>query len=265
MIDVCDSLWVVHSAQMDGLKVKLQTELEGGGLIRRIWFCCHVAFFGVGQMVGTEGAVGEIDAVESLDEGVEGLLTTVGFELTFPNGDAVPTHGGNLMLLFDVTLFVTLDFLFPKRSVGLWHFETLAVVVSVPKASVDEDYRAVFLEHDVGMAGQTGMVEAIAEATGKEILSHQYLRACPLALYGSHAAVALLLGHLVHSGIMEMGVRQCVATPLTPKKSYALYSCHDLIFMSLSDIEQKASMNAFASRTLVIKGMLWSMAPRRMR
>ena len=42
------------------------------------------------------------------------------------------------------------------------------------------------------------MVEAIAEATGKEILAHKYLGACSLALYRSHAAVALLLCHLVH-------------------------------------------------------------------
>ena len=42
------------------------------------------------------------------------------------------------------------------------------------------------------------MIEAIAEATGKEILAHKYLGACSLALYSSHAAVALLLCHLVH-------------------------------------------------------------------
>ena len=57
---------------------------------------------------------------------------------------------------------------------------------------------AVFAQYDVGMAGESGMVEAIAEATGKEILAHKYLGACSLALYSSHAAVALLLCHLVH-------------------------------------------------------------------
>ena len=42
------------------------------------------------------------------------------------------------------------------------------------------------------------MVEAIAETTGKEILAHKYLGACSLALYCSHATVALLLCHLIH-------------------------------------------------------------------
>ena len=35
-----------------------------------------------------------------------------------------------------------------------------------------------------------------------------------------------------------------------------LYSCHDLIFTSSMLIAVKASINALAKRTLVIKGML---------
>ena len=50
----------------------------------------------------------------------------------------------------------------------------------------------------MGISSESGMVEAIAEAAGKEILAHQYLRARSLALYCRHAAMALLLGHLVH-------------------------------------------------------------------
>ena len=102
------------------------------------------------------------------------------------------------MLFLDVSLFVAVDFLFPKVDVGLGHLETVAVVVSVPKAAVYEDDCAVFAQHDVGMAREAGMVEAIAEAAGKEILAHQYLRARSLALYCRHAAMALLLGHFVH-------------------------------------------------------------------
>ena len=46
---------------------------------------------------------------------------------------------------------------------------------------------------------------------------------------------------------------------------YALYSCQDLILMSFCESAVKASMKALARRTLVIKGMLWSIAPRRIR
>ena len=149
-------------------------------------------------MVVAYGVVGEVDAVEGLGEGVESLLAAVGLELTFPDGDAVPSHCGYLALFFDVALFVASDFVFPKVGVGLGHLEVWAVVVSMPEATVDEDDCAVFAQHDVGMTGESGMVEAIAEAAGKEILAHQYLRARSLALYCRHAAMALLLGHLVH-------------------------------------------------------------------
>ena len=47
-------------------------------------------------------------------------------------------------------------------------------------------------------------------------------------------------------------------------KNY-LYSCQLLIWISSCFIWQNASMKAFARRALVINGILWSMAPRRMR
>ena len=161
-----------------------------------------MAFFGVGQAVWAHCAVGEVYAVEGLGEGVKGLLAAVGLELTFPYGDAVPAHGGNFVLLFDVTLFVATYFLFPEVGVGLWHFETLAVVVSVPEAAVDEDDCAVFAKYDVGMSRKPWMVETVAEAAGKEIPAHQHLRARSFAFYGCHAAVPLLLCHLVHRRIL---------------------------------------------------------------
>ena len=101
-------------------------------------------------------------------------------------------------MFVDVALFVASDFLFPEVGVGLGHFEAVATFMSMPEATVDKDDSAVFAQYDVGMAGESGMVEAIAETTGKEILAYKYLGACSLALYSSHAAVALLLCHLVH-------------------------------------------------------------------
>ena len=101
-------------------------------------------------------------------------------------------------MFVDVALFVASDFLFPKVGVGFGHLEVCTGIVPMPEATVDKDDSAVFAQYDVGMAGESGMVEAIAEATGKEILAHKYLGACSLALYSSHAAVALLLCHLVH-------------------------------------------------------------------
>ena len=101
-------------------------------------------------------------------------------------------------MFVDVALFVASDFLFPEVGVSFGHLEVWTVIVPMPEATVDKDDSAVFAQYDVGMAGESGMVEAIAEATGKEILAHKYLGACSLALYCCHAAVALLLCHLVH-------------------------------------------------------------------
>ena len=101
-------------------------------------------------------------------------------------------------MFVDVALFVASDFLFPEVGVSFGHLEVWTVIVPMPEATVDKDDSAVFAQYDVGMAGESGMVEAIAEATGKEILAYKYLGASSLALYRSHAAVALLLCHLVH-------------------------------------------------------------------
>ena len=101
-------------------------------------------------------------------------------------------------MFVDVALFVASDFLFPEVGVGFGHLEVWTVIVPMPEATVDKDDSAVFAQYDVGMAGESGMVEAIAEATGKEILAHKYLGASSLALYCSHATVALLLCHLIH-------------------------------------------------------------------
>ena len=74
-------------------------------------------------MVVAYGVVGEVDAVEGLGEGLEGALAAVGLELTFPYGDAVPSHCGYLALLLFVALVVATDLIFPEASVGLAYSE----------------------------------------------------------------------------------------------------------------------------------------------
>lgn len=45
-----------------------------------LWLRCHGDFiFGVGESVLAYGVVGEVDAIEGLGEGFEGLLAAVGF------------------------------------------------------------------------------------------------------------------------------------------------------------------------------------------
>lgn len=76
----------------------------------------------------------------------------------------MPSHGGKLMALLEVTLLIALNLLLPKFGVGLWHRIMLAVLMPVPEAAIDEYDCLVFAHYDVGMTRQTGMVEAVTEA-----------------------------------------------------------------------------------------------------
>ena len=82
--------------------------------------------------------------VERESERLERLVTLILFPFALPDGDAVPSHLGELLLLFTVPLLVASNLLLPEVGVGLWHLEELAVLMSMPKASIDEDARAVF-------------------------------------------------------------------------------------------------------------------------
>lgn len=106
----------------------------------------------------------EIYAVEGEGKASERLLALRGLELAFPYYDAMPAHLCQFLLLLFVALFVPAYLLPPKISVGLWQLKIFAAVVTVPKASVDEDAGAILPQHQVGMTGETRVVEAIAEA-----------------------------------------------------------------------------------------------------
>lgn len=104
-------------------------------------------------------------AVEGEGKASERLLTMRALELAFPNRHAVPAHLCQFLLLLFVALFVSVYLLPPKVSVGLWQLKVFAAVVSVPKAAVDKDARAVLPQHQVGMPRETRVVETVAETT----------------------------------------------------------------------------------------------------
>lgn len=104
-------------------------------------------------------------AVEGEDKTSECLLALRVLELAFPYSDAMPAHLCQFLLLLFVALFVPAYFLPPKVSVGLWQLKIFAFVVTVPKATVDKDARAVFPQHQIRMPWETRVVETVAEAT----------------------------------------------------------------------------------------------------
>ena len=73
--------------------------------------------------------------------------------------------------------------------------------MAVPEAAIDEDDRAVLAEDDVGRTRQTLHVDAVSEATGKEIMAHKELGLGVAAPDMRHTFVALVLGEFVGHGV----------------------------------------------------------------
>ena len=117
--------------------------------------------------------------------------------MSFPDDDCMPAETAQLDALFYIALAVAFYLLFPEWGVALGHYKVFATLVTVPKASVDEDDCLVFAQYYVGGAGQAFDVYAVAVAVGVQITAHNQLRFGVLALDVRHALVPLLCGHSV--------------------------------------------------------------------
>ena len=84
----------------------------------------------------------------------------------------MPAEAAQLDAFFDVALFVAVNLLLPEFGVCLGHYKVLAALVTVPKASVDEDDGAVFAQYYVWGAGQALDVYSVAVAMGMEVTAH---------------------------------------------------------------------------------------------
>ena len=134
------------------------------------------------------------------------MLADVGLELTFPDGDAVPAHGSQLLLHLLVALPVAPDLADPELAVCLRNITTLRTLnsqlstlnwwhchpVPVPEASVHENTGSIFPHHNVGLARQPRVIQPIAKAMTPQPSPHHHLRLRVLAVNGSHVCVSLL-------------------------------------------------------------------------
>ena len=112
----------------------------------------------------------------------------------------MPAEAAQLDAFFDVALFVAFYFLFPEWGVALGHYKVLASFVAVPEASVDEYDGAVFVQYNIGCAGQAFDIYAVTVAVGMEVTAHKHLGLGVLALDACHAPVPLFYGHSVCHG-----------------------------------------------------------------
>ena len=107
-------------------------------------------------------------------------------------------HCGKLVLLFFITSAVSFYLGSPKLRVAFWYHIVFAAFMSMPKATVDENDRAVFAQDNVGMTRQTWVVQSITEPSAEQESPHLYLGFGVLPSYRSYTEMALLLGQFVH-------------------------------------------------------------------
>ena len=122
-----------------------------------------------------EGVIFQIDLVECAFKPFQRHFALLGFQLAFPQDDGVPTEQTELDALLHVALAVALNLGFPEGGVCLGKYEVRAIFVAMPEASVDEDDRPIFSQHNVGRAGQTFHVYPVAESAGEEVAAHHHL------------------------------------------------------------------------------------------
>lgn len=144
------------------------------------------ARFGIIYAVRLRLSVVEKNLVERIGEARERGLLPLGFQLAFPNRDAMPAHLSQLLLHGFVALLVAAYFRNPIVLVRLRRLIILAVDVSVPKAAVHENADAVSAQHDVGLAGQPLVVEPIAVAETPKEFAYNQLGLRVFAAIGRH-------------------------------------------------------------------------------
>lgn len=114
--------------------------------------------------------------VEREDKRTERPFPFLRPELTLPDGDAVPAHLCQLLLLLAVAFLVAVDFLGPEVNVCPRHTEVLAALMPMPEAPIDEHARPILAQNDVGMAWQPWVVQPVSEPLTPQELAHDYLR-----------------------------------------------------------------------------------------
>ena len=93
---------------------------------------------------------------------------------------------------------IAFELCLPERHIGLGHSRHLAALVPMPEAAVDEDDRVPLWEHDIGMSGQFGRMQMVAEAQSVEVSAYKHLRLRVLRPNPAHDLASLLWGDGVH-------------------------------------------------------------------
>ena len=127
-----------------------------------------------------------------------GLLDLFGCLLAFPNDDHLPAVFLKQLVVLLVPLLVATNLIDPKLPIGCWNLATSGV--SMPEAPVDEDCRAIFTHHDVGLPWDALHVEPIAVTMLPQPLPHLQFGFGAFAVDVRHAAMSLFWSHFISHG-----------------------------------------------------------------
>lgn len=104
------------------------------------------------------------------------IVSFVGFQLTFPYNDYMPSHLCQLPLFFLIPFLIPLNLFLPEVRIRLRHPEVLTTIMPMPKAAVDKHTRAILSQYNIKVTGEAWVVETVAEALLPQIFAYMYLR-----------------------------------------------------------------------------------------
>lgn len=147
---------------------------------------CGLTFFGLSALFLIEGAglfSGCLDVAVSIaipddfsSNTVHGIFKAVLFQFAFPYDDDIPALGLQLAPDFLVTLMIASDLCLPKLCIRFWQSKVLAIIMAVPKATVNKNDCPIFWEYYVWSARQPMIIDKISITTLPQRFPHHYFR-----------------------------------------------------------------------------------------
>ena len=111
------------------------------------------------------------------------------------------------MLNLLISLLVALDLCFPKVYPRFGHYKIFTPLMTMPKASIDENACAVSSKDNIRFSWQSWMIQSIPKPHIPQILAHNKLRLCVFRANGRHYLVSLFYGEVVWHDLFNLNAR----------------------------------------------------------
>ena len=112
--------------------------------------------------------------------------------LALPRDNHTPASGLQCNVFISVAGNVPVELGLPELHVGLGLVARPALLVPMPETSVDEGDRVPFWEHDVGMPGQFGRMQIVADLQCMQVMAYDHFQLCVLRPNSPHVCASLL-------------------------------------------------------------------------